>query len=248
MKQTLFEILPGGAAAVYHPVVLLGLLTALACTLLLLQRRGRDWTAEAAWLRAFQYFGAACALSYLCGVWTVLFSQTPVSQAELASPLWCWLTAIWGIQVVAAYGFLWPMGTFSGDRPSRPIVSTAFGCCWGFCHTQVFLSIWALVELGNLHRWWLALISFALISAYNGNWHGRYWDRKVSPPHNLEEWNARKILFCHVPNLGLGITHLALFGNVAVFVAVQTLALMISAYVMRFPRWDYQPSAANPSK
>ena len=238
MSNTIFTILPNGAGSFVHPVALGGLLVSLACTIALWRRPGDAWTPGSAWLRAFQYFGLACALGYVCGVWSALFSKGLSDSLETGNPLWWGLTGCWLAQVLIAYTVIWPKGTFTAGRRNHPIVSTAYGLCWGVCHSHAFLSVWALVELSGLSRLWVALLGFIALSAFNGCWHSLYWDVRVSPPHNIAEWNLRKVVFCHIPNLALGLTHLALFENALLFIAVQTFALTVSAYVMRFPKWD----------
>lgn len=236
MPDTIFTILPNGASSLIHPAVLCGLMVSIACSVCLRRQPADAWTPRSAWLRAFQYFGLACALGYVCGVWSALFSKGLIHSSVAGSLLWWILTSSWLAQVLIAYTVIWPKGTFTADRRAYPVVSTVYGVCWGVFHSQTFLTIWALIELSGLDRLWVALLAFTVISAFNGLWHARYWDVKVSPPHNIEEWNTRKIVFCHVPNLVLGLTHLALFEDVLLFVAVQSFALTASAYVMRFPK------------
>ena len=56
-------------------------------------------------------------------------------------------------------------------------------------------------------RWLTAVAAFAFIASYQGLWHRFYWDIKVAPPHNIPEWNVRKILFAHGPNLVVTLAH-----------------------------------------
>lgn len=59
----------------------------------------------------------------------------------------------------------------------------------------------------------------------------------VAPEHNLAEWNTRKMLFAHLPNLVCTLAYLAAYGNGGMFVLFQTVALLGSTYFMRFPRY-----------
>ncbi len=79
-------------------------------------------------------------------------------------------------------------------------------------------------------------LTFLLLPAFQGGWHSLYWDLKVAPPHNLPEWNLRKVLFCHVPNLLVTLTFYAVSGSAIWFVAFQVISLALSARAMRFPR------------
>ena len=57
----------------------------------------------------------------------------------------------------------------------------------------------------------------------------------MAPPHNIESWNLRKVLVCHVPFLLLALTHLAVFDNGLLFVLWQAAAMTFAAWHMRFP-------------
>ena len=76
---------------------------------------------------------------------------------------------------------------------------------------------------------------YAIYSVFAGLWQSRFWDVYVSPVHNIESWNMRKVFVCHTPFLVLALTHLGVYGNGAIFVAWQILALMASAWAMHFP-------------
>ena len=47
----------------------------------------------------------------------------------------------------------------------------------------------------------------------------------------------KKVLYCHVPNLLIGLIWLALWGNFGLWVLLQTFCLLASAHAMRFPAW-----------
>ena len=175
---------------------------------------------------------------------TVLNSPL-ASQAQLADPWWLALTGACLAVIVIGYALIWPLGTFNDGRKAHPVLSLLYGVVWGSCQGLLFLSFWAAAQSSGLGVWWVALISYILIGAYNGCLHNFYWDKYVSPPHNYSEWNARKVLLCHTPNLLICLPYLALYGNAGIYVLLQGLALAISAYVMRFPAWwdDYSAEA-----
>jgi hypothetical protein len=137
--------------------------------------------------------------------------------------------------ISVAYGVVWPIGTFTLDRP-RDWVSTAFGAVWGFCEGALLLSGYLLVERLDLGRGWTIALAFVLLSGVQGAFHALWWDLKVSPEHNDPAWNLRKVLLCHVPNLVASLTHFAVYGSGVWFVTFQTLSLALSARAMRFPR------------
>ena len=136
-------------------------------------------------------------------------------------------------------------GTFSDGRSRHLVLTTLYGTLWGLCHGQVFLSIWALAEMTGLNSYWVAGITYLVLSGYNFAFHQFFWDVHVSPPHNYEAWNLRKVQFCHAPNLLLGLTALAIWGNFGLWLLLQTFCLVVSAHAMRFPAWydDYTAEA-----
>jgi hypothetical protein len=119
------------------------------------------------------------------------------------------------------------------------MLSLVFGAWWGVSQGLLFSSIWLLIAATGMHVLGVAVLAYLLIGGYNGVWHRFVWDIHVSPPHNYSEWNARKVLWCHTPNLLVCLAYLAVYGNFGVFVALQGLALALSALAMRFPApWD----------
>ncbi|NJN79474.1 MAG: hypothetical protein HC797_02855, partial [Anaerolineales bacterium] len=85
--------------------------------------------------------------------------------------------------------------------------------------------------------WTVVFVSFLIISTFKGIWQSQYWDIYVSPEHNIPEWNLKKVLLGHIPNLICTLSYLALFGNAFLFLSFQTTGLMICAYYMHFPKW-----------
>ena len=208
----------------------------------LVQRRGiaaNSYSAKLAWLRAGIYFCVCLLIASGSGVLATVLTTPLATAAQMADPLWWALTAVCSTVIVIAYAVIWPIGTFTDGRCLHPLLTLIYGGLWGVCQGLLFLSMWALVERSGLAVYWVAAISYLLIGAYNGCWHHFFWDIYVSPPHNYSEWNGRKVLFCHTPNLLLCLIYLALYGNVGIYVLLQGVALAASAYRMRFPAfWD----------
>lgn len=198
-----------------------------------------------AWLRAGIYFCACLIAASLSGVLATVLQTPLASAAQLANPQWWVLAGACAAVIAVGYGLIWPMGTFTDGRRRHALLSLLYGAVWGVCQGLWFLSLWALTERSGLAVHWVAVISYLLIGGYNGLWHRFYWDIHVSPPHNYREWNARKVLLCHTPNLLLCLGLLACYGNAGLFVLLQGLALAASAYAMRFPAWwdAYQAQA-----
>ncbi|MEM7112040.1 MAG: hypothetical protein AAF614_06380 [Chloroflexota bacterium] len=193
------------------------------------------YSSKLAWLRGGIYFCVCFLLSWATGVLKTI-TRSPLATSEQLGNGWWWLaTAVCLIVILVAYAVIWPKGTLTHGRPLDLTAVIPFGLLWGLSEGQLFLSIWALVERLPLATVWVAIISFIIISGFKGAWHSQYWDIYVSPEHNIEEWNGRKVLFCHVPNLIITLSFLAFFGNAALFVVWQTIGLLSSTYFMHFP-------------
>lgn len=230
-------------------------LIALASYILLRQlstAEGSDYQPKLAWLRAVIYFCVVSLISFFFGISNAIVDRAVFESAQLADPLWLGSALFCAVFIIIAYGKIWAMGTFIDGRQWHPLSNSIFGIMWGLSQGQLFLCFWALAEFSGLSTLWVALLCGIAISAYNGNWQLRYWDIKVSPPHNYDDWNTRKVLLCHVPNLLLTLPFFAIYGNVQLYILWQTMALTLSAHRMHFPAWsDYytaSPGASRKSK
>ena len=188
-----------------------------------------------AWMRAGLYFCAVLLVSWLAGVLPVVLQMPPVTAGQLADPVWIALTAVSAAALVWGYVLWWPRGTLTYDRQRYLAVQIPFGLAWGACSAQVPLICWAVVEDFGFGRWWTAALVLFLLSGYNQLYQSGWWDIHVSPPHNLRAWNAKKVLFGHMPFLLALLAHLALVGNAGLFTLLYAGALACSAVAMRFP-------------
>lgn len=186
-----------------------------------------------AWRRAIVYAVACLLIGGATGVLGDIVTEPPVSAAQCAEPWWwLWTTACLAV-VVVGYWVVWPMGTLTHGRPLVPS-ATLFGLMWGIAEGVLFASVWAVAD-DLAGRWVAVALTFVVLSAYLGLWHQLYWDIKVSPDHNIAEWNARKVVLVHVPNLLVTLPYLAVTGSVGLFVLFQTIGLVGSARAMHFP-------------
>jgi hypothetical protein len=192
------------------------------------------YRASHAWLRAVVYFIVCLAASWHFGILERLFTDPLYDPQELSASWWI-LTLLVSADVVFAYFWFWPQGTVTHGRPRRITAGIAFGILWGCCQGQLMLVVYELIAGQGFAIAVNVALMFLVWSVWTALWHSRYWDVKVAPEHNIEEWNLRKVLVAHVPFLILSTTHYALFGNVALFVAWQIVALMASTLFMRFP-------------
>jgi hypothetical protein len=238
--------LPGQGAALTALAVLAAALAMLYWRLSRHHRPDR-YSPRLAWLRAGIYFCVCLLVAGVTGVLATVLQAPLATDAQLADPGWLVLTIAYAAVIAIAYAVIWPIGTFTDGRQLHRALSLGYGAVWGMCQGLLFLSLWALIERTGLAVHWVAILSYLAIGTYNGLWHRFYWDIHVSPPHNYREWNGRKVLFCHTPNLAIGLTYLALYGNAGIFVLLQGAALAISAYVMHFPAFR-DPYTATPGE
>lgn len=188
-----------------------------------------------AWMRAGLYFCAVLFVSWLAGVLQVVLDAPPVTAAQLPDPVWISLTALCGAAMIWGYVLWWPRGTLTYARRRCLVVQIPFGLVWGACSAQVPLVLWAVVEEFGFSRWWNAALVLFLLSGYSQIYQSGWWDIHVSPPHNVRTWNAKKVLFGHMPFLLALLAHFALFGNAAFFTLLYAGAIACSAVAMRFP-------------
>lgn len=190
-----------------------------------------------AWLRGLIYLCGSAILAVLTGVIGRLAAGPLASPENLADSGWVGLTALCVAVEFVAYFVIWRKGTLPHGRVRHVPSVLVFGALWGISEALVFLSIWALAEQIIPARWGIALAAFAVISTFKGIWQSRYWDLHVAPEHNIPAWNLTKVLFAHIPNLIVTLTHLALFESPGLFILFQMIALVGSAWFMRFPGW-----------
>ena len=179
---------------------------------------------DARYARASAYFLACLVLAAVGGV---------PGHLGWSAPAWAVVGCL--VLEVVAYGVVWPIGTYTLDRP-KDWASTAFGAVWGLCEGPLLLAGYLLVARLGLGDVATVGLAFLVLSAYQGMWHALYWDLKVAPEHNDPAWNLRKVLLCHTPNLVVTLAFFAAYGAGGWFVVFQVVALTLSARAMRFPR------------
>ena len=222
----------------YFLFALIGFWLFLFVTLQINKQSIRGYSPRLAWIRGGLYFTSGFILSILTGVLPALVSK-PIGTREQVSNLYWWLFTLLCVGVIYfAYFYLWVKGTLTHGRELHLPQVLFFGLFWGLGEGQVFLSAWAVTEkfIGNV--WVTALVTFLIVGTFKGLWQSQYWDIHVAPEHNIPEWNLKKVLFGHIPNLICTLSYLAVFGNALIFLLLQTAGLMYMTYRMRFPAWS----------
>ena len=221
------------------------LLVAVVLTLLIIrlqtEKKNRAVTGydpRLAWYRAGIYFCACFLASWGTGVFKTLTRAAWITPENITSLSWLGFSALCLAVVITGYAYVWPKGTLSHGRSLHLLTVIGFGFLWGISEGQLYLSFWAIPEKFGLPVVWVAIIAFTLISIFNQSWHSLYWDIHVAPEHNIVEWNGKKVMFAHIPNLVCCTVYLAVTGSAGMFVVFQTVALISSTYFMRFPHFN----------
>jgi hypothetical protein len=214
--------------------------------------RGMPWTsyeAPPAWIRAGIYFCACFLLAYFTGALELVLDSPIVTSEQLGDPAWWAFTAVAVGFICVAYGYVWVKYTVVFDRPRRPLMSALFGVLWGLSTGQLFLSVWVWSQEFSDARGWPVQVAWvgawALISAWQPNWHSIYWDHYIAPEHDTPLTQRIKALGCHIPNLVITLMYVAVFDNYAIFIALQVAACTFAAVGMRFPAPWTRLSAQN---
>ncbi len=187
-----------------------------------------------AWLIAFGYFLVCWAVAWVTGALDRVLDGPLIGEGQTGEAGWLFWGALSLIVVIVGYWYVWPMGTFTNGRP-RTIWTWVFGILWGVSEGLLLLSVQTLVDGWFDAVWVVVAVTFVVLATYIGLWHAQFWDWEVAPSHNIEAWNVPKVLLVHTPNLIVTTTFLTLYDNAALFVALQTIALVGSAVAMRFP-------------
>lgn len=219
---------------------LFALFTILLILIIILQTQKNKTTGYSprlAWIRGGIYFASCFILSILTGVFQTLISKSIATSENFSNIYWWIFTFLCAAVIYVAYFIIWRRGTLTHRRELHLPSVLTFGLLWGLSEGQLFLSIWAITEKFISTIWVVGIVSFLIISTFKGLWQSQYWDIYVSPEHNIPEWNLRKVLFGHVPNLICTLSYLAIFGNALIFLFFQTAGLMICTYYMHFPSW-----------
>jgi hypothetical protein len=194
-----------------------------------------NYNPRSAWIRAAVYFIACFGIAHFTGALSLVLSQPLASAENLSDTPWILFTLLCIAVEVWGYMFLWPRGTLTHGRQLYWSVVLTFGLVWGLSEGLLFLSVFVLASKYIASKFLVWLVSFLVIGTFIGLWHQFYWDIYVAPEHNILEWNTRKVLFGHTPNIMITLAYLTIYESAGIFVLCQAFALVASTYFMRFP-------------
>jgi len=200
--------------------------------------RGRPWTTfepRWAWHRAGIYFCFCYLASYTSGGMDRIVNSPVVTAAQKADPVWVAYTIGALAFILVAYAGVWAHFTPTFDRPRKPLMSAVFGFLWGSSSGQLFVAVWVLADKSALPTRGAWLLTYVILAAFQPNFHNIYWDHYIAPEHDTRMTQKIKALCCHIPNLAITLTYLALYGNYLIFVTLQVIACVAAGIAMRYP-------------
>lgn len=192
---------------------------------------------KAAWLRAGIYFCACYLIAIATGVFEALITNPVVSAEQSAQTTWqVWVIGL-VVLITVAYWGIWARYTLRFERHVDVIPQVVFGLLWGLASGLLFLSFYRMAQTVGAAwtTWQIWLLAYALIAIWQALWQDYYWDVYISPEHD-SPWSIKvKVLTTHIPNITACLIFFAIYENVAIFVALQTWALLGASLAMRMP-------------
>jgi hypothetical protein len=189
-----------------------------------------------AWTRTCIYFLYAVLLCIPTGLLEVLLFSQVASEAQVSNVLWIFSTLGTVLIILLLYGYLWPRWTLNYNRLFQWIPCAIFGVLQGTSTGMILCNIWFLfdaVVLADLWVTWVASWCMMILWQYVFGMY--YWSIYVLPEQDTH-WSLKmKMLVCQVPNITLTLTYLLFWNNAAIFVLLQMMASLGTAFRMRFP-------------
>jgi hypothetical protein len=110
-----------------------------------------------------------------------------------------------------------------------------FGVIWGFSTGGLLLSFYHLWSLTLVPGWANYLLGFASMGLWQYLIQNYFWDIYVSPEHDTPRSLIVKTAVCHIPNVAICLGFLTIWNNYAIYIAIQTFALLASTIFQKFP-------------
>lgn len=212
-----------------------------------LQPRSSEFDPGASWLRAGILFCAFYLISWGTGTLEEILTSPIASDAQRSDPGWrLWLVGLTAF-ILFAYWGIWARYTIRFERKLDVLPQALFGLIWGTALGQVLVSIWRISTIigQSWAVWQQWLLAYGLIGIWQWLLMDMYWDVYISPEHDSPKSIKIKTLATHIPNVTLCLIFLAIYGNFAIFIALQTLALVGCSINMRMPApWSLEKTPA----
>jgi hypothetical protein len=193
------------------------------------------WKPGAAWVRALIYFSFCNIFIALSGTLEQIIIQPIFTLDQVTSPFWLTYCFVCFFYIFLAYWILWSRMTLTFDRRYYLGSEIIFGVLWGFSTGGLLLSFYHLWNLVVVSEWVKYLISFATMGLWQYFIQDYFWDIYVSPEHDTPKSIKIKTLVCHIPNIAICLSFLTIWNNYAIYIILQTFALIASAIFQKFP-------------
>jgi hypothetical protein len=214
----------------------------------ILKQEITEFNPATAWLRAGMFFCFFFIVSWGTGTMETVLNFPVATSQQLSDPSWrLWVISL-TVLILVAYWGIWARYTIRFDRKLDLLPQITFGLLWGVSFGQMLISIWRIVVMltPNWAPWQQGILAYVFISLWQWLLMDMYWDIYISPEHDSPKSIKLKVPLTHVPNVTLSLIFFILYQNYAIFIALQTLALLGASIHMRMPApWstDKTPAA-----
>lgn len=201
------------------------------------QREPSQYFPLAAWLRAGMFFCFFYLVAWATGTLQVVLSSPLAKAPQLVDRnWWIWVIGLTTFILIAYWG-IWARYTIRFERRLDPFPQIVFGLLWGTALGLMLVSLWRIAVLlgAGWQLWQQWLLAYAVIGIWQWLLMDMYWDVYISPEHDSPKSIKLKTLVTHIPNVTLCLVFIALYGNYALFIGWQTLALVGCSLNMRMP-------------
>ncbi|MFX0022622.1 MAG: hypothetical protein ACFE9S_09860 [Candidatus Hermodarchaeota archaeon] len=195
----------------------------------------KTWKPGAAWIRALIYFSFSNIFIALSGTLEQIFIQPIFTFDQMSNPFWIIYCSICFTYIFLAYWVLWSRMTLTFDRNYYIGSEIIFGLLWGFSTGGLLLSFYHLWNLTGAPEGVIYLLSFVSMGTWQYFIQDYFWDIYVSPEHDTPKSIKIKTLVCHIPNIAICLGFLTIWNNYAIYIMLQTFALIASAIFQKFP-------------
>ena len=213
----------------------------------ILKKEMKEFNPTTAWLRAGMLFCLFFLISWGTGTMRLILYSPVATPEQLTNPSWkLWVIGL-TIFILFAYWGIWARYTIRFDRKLDLIPQMVFGLLWGLSFGQMLLSIWRITVMltPNWTPWQQGILAYVFISLWQWLLMDMYWDIYISPEHDNPKSIKFKVPLTHVPNVTLSLIFFIIHQNYAIFIALQTLALLGASIHMRMPApWSKEKTPA----
>ncbi|MFW9818430.1 MAG: hypothetical protein ACFFE5_02375 [Candidatus Thorarchaeota archaeon] len=193
------------------------------------------WRPEAAWIRALIYFSICNIIIAASGTLEQIIIQPIFTIEHVTNPSWIIYCSICFTYIFLAYWILWSRMTLTFDRRYYLGSEIIFGVLWGFSTGGILLTFYHLWSLTGVVEGVKYLLSFISMGIWQYFIQDYFWDIYVSPEHDTPKSIKIKTIVCHIPNIAICLGFLTIWDNYAIYVSLQTFALIASTIFQKFP-------------